>query len=86
MPWRFKLHVNDVVNDTLIQHDVVYLQHTENSGVLSCLGQNLILKELKERTTEELAFYDCLWEIEKHDASPDAYILRHLMSGMVLGQ
>jgi hypothetical protein len=29
MPWRFKLHVNDVVNDTLIQHDVVYLQHTE---------------------------------------------------------
>lgn len=29
MPWRFKLHVNDVVNDTLIQHDVVYLKHTE---------------------------------------------------------
>lgn len=29
MPWRFKLHVNDVINDTLIQHDVVYLQHTE---------------------------------------------------------
>ena len=28
MPWRFKLHVNDVVNDTLIQHDVVFLQHT----------------------------------------------------------
>lgn len=25
MPWRFKLHVNDVINDTLIQHDVVYL-------------------------------------------------------------
>lgn len=29
MPWRFKLHVNDVINDTLIQHDVVYLKHTE---------------------------------------------------------
>jgi hypothetical protein len=29
MPWRFKLHVNNVVNDTLIQHDVVYLKHTE---------------------------------------------------------
>jgi hypothetical protein len=29
MPWRFMLHVNNVVNDTLIQHDVVYLKHTE---------------------------------------------------------
>lgn len=29
MPWIFKLHVNDVINETLIQHDVVYLQHTE---------------------------------------------------------
>jgi hypothetical protein len=29
MPWRFKIHVNDVINDTLIQHDVVYLKHTE---------------------------------------------------------
>lgn len=29
MPWRFKLHVNEVINDSLIQHDVVYLQHTE---------------------------------------------------------
>lgn len=29
MPWRFNLHVNDLVNDCLIQHDVVYLQHTE---------------------------------------------------------
>lgn len=32
-----------------------------------------------------MPFYECLWEIEKHDASPDAYILRHLMSGMTLG-
>ncbi len=52
MPWRFKLHVNEVINDSLIQHDVVYLSHTENKGVLSCLGQNLILKELKESTTD----------------------------------
>ena len=27
-----------------------------------------------------------MWEIEKHDATDDAYILRHLMSGMVLSQ
>jgi hypothetical protein len=27
-----------------------------------------------------------LWEIEKHDATESAYILRHLMSGMILGQ
>jgi hypothetical protein len=54
--------------------------------VLSSLGQNIILKELKEKITEDLSFYECLWEIEKHDATPYAYILRHLMSGMVLGQ
>lgn len=44
------------------------------------------MKELKERENEDLPFYDCLWEIEKHDATSDAYILRHLMSGMILGQ
>jgi hypothetical protein len=55
--------------------------------VLSTHGQNIILKELKDKTTDELCFYECLWEIERHkDASEDAYILRHLMSGMVLGQ
>ena len=26
-----------------------------------------------------------MWEIEKHDSTDDAYILRHLMSGMTLG-
>jgi hypothetical protein len=26
-----------------------------------------------------------LWEIEKHDTTDDAYILRHLMSGQTLG-
>jgi hypothetical protein len=55
--------------------------------VLSTQGQNIILKELKEKTTDELCFYECLWEIERHQAAgDDAYILRHLMSGMVLGQ
>jgi len=29
MPWKFVLHVNNVINDTLIQHDIVYLSHTE---------------------------------------------------------
>ena len=38
MPWRFKLHVNDVVNDTLIQHDVVYLQHTEKYSCCYVVG------------------------------------------------
>ncbi len=33
MPWRFKLHVNDVINETLIQHDVVYLKHTEKYSI-----------------------------------------------------
>ena len=45
-----------------------------------------MLKELKERESEDLPFYNCLWEIEKHDATADAYIMRHLMSGMILGQ
>ena len=38
MAWRFKLHVNDVVNDTLIQHDVVYLKHTEKYGFCDAAG------------------------------------------------
>lgn len=40
---------------------------------------------MKEENGDELPFYECLWEIEKHDASEHAYILRHLMSGMTLG-
>ena len=28
MPWQFVLHVNEVENDCLIQHDIVYFQHT----------------------------------------------------------
>ena len=45
----------------------------------------IILKEMKEEGGEGLPFYECLWEVEKHDISDDAYILRHLMSGMTLG-
>lgn len=34
-PWTFKLHMKEVINnDTLIQHDIGYLQHTQNQGVL----------------------------------------------------
>lgn len=40
---------------------------------------------MKNECGDELPFYECLWEIEKHDATDDAYILRHLMSGMTLG-
>lgn len=40
---------------------------------------------MKTEGTDQLPFYECLWEIEKHDATDDAYILRHLMSGMTLG-
>ena len=30
MPWRFKLHIRDIdVTDSLIQHDIIYFQHTE---------------------------------------------------------
>lgn len=29
MPWQFQLHMCDVVNDSLIQHDIIYFQHTE---------------------------------------------------------
>lgn len=38
MPWRFKLHVNNVINDTLIQHDVVYLKHTEKYFLFYAAG------------------------------------------------
>lgn len=29
MPWEFVLHMVEVENDSLIQHDIIYLQHTE---------------------------------------------------------
>lgn len=29
MPWTFQLHFNDADNDSLIQHDIVYLEHTQ---------------------------------------------------------
>lgn len=29
MPWKFKLHVQDVINESLIQHDIIFFQHTE---------------------------------------------------------
>ena len=28
MPWKFVLHFKEVENDSLIQHDIVYLEHT----------------------------------------------------------
>lgn len=47
---------------------------------------SIILKEMKEPSESPgLCFYECLWEIEKHDSSEDAYILRHLMSGQTMG-
>lgn len=38
MPWNFQLHFQDVENDSLIQHDIVFFRHTENGGVLSAAG------------------------------------------------
>jgi hypothetical protein len=35
MPWLFVLHFNDVDNDSLIQHDIVYLEHTEKYFISS---------------------------------------------------
>jgi hypothetical protein len=29
MPWKFRLQFKEVENDSLIQHDIVYLEHTE---------------------------------------------------------
>jgi hypothetical protein len=40
---------------------------------------------MKKEVGDGLPFYECLWEIEKHDEADHAYILRHLMSGMTLG-
>jgi hypothetical protein len=40
---------------------------------------------MKNESGDELPFYECLWEIEKHEETNDSYILRHLMSGMTLG-
>lgn len=28
MPWQFVLHMVEVQNDSLIQHDIIYFQHT----------------------------------------------------------
>lgn len=44
MPWQFQLHFNSVENDSLIQHDIVFLRHTANNGILSAIGQNIVLK------------------------------------------
>lgn len=44
-----------------------------------------MLKEQKEQVSDDLCFYECLWEIEKHNATEHSYILRHLMSGMTFG-
>jgi hypothetical protein len=29
MPWEFVLHMVEVENESLIQHDIIYFQHTE---------------------------------------------------------
>ena len=30
MPWRFQLHIRDIdVTESLIQHDIIYFEHTE---------------------------------------------------------
>ena len=45
MPWHFQLHINDIdVTQSLIQHDIIYFQHTENNGILSTSGMDIILK------------------------------------------
>lgn len=44
MPWQFQLHFKEVENDSLIQHDIVYLRHTANSGILSAIGRSIVLK------------------------------------------
>lgn len=57
MPWLFQLHFKEVENDSLIQHDVVYLRHTENNGILSAVGEDIVLKESKIEGLEGLHFY-----------------------------
>lgn len=83
MPWKFKLHMKDVVNDILIQHDIGYLQHTCSGGVITAFNNEIGLKEAKT-PSNTLQFYDCLWEFERAE-NPDEYIFRHLMSGMTMG-
>ncbi len=83
MPWKFRLHMKDVVNDILIQHDIGYLQHSGNGGVITAFNNEIGLKEAKVQLNT-LQFYDCLWEFERH-LGPDEYIFRHLMSGMTMG-
>lgn len=85
MPWQFQIHFKEAENESLIQHDIVYLQHTENNGILSAIGEDIVLKEAKEETSEGLNFYESLWEIEKNGQEDSSYIMRHLMSGMTLG-
>lgn len=48
MPWQFQIHFKEAENESLIQHDIVYLQHTENNGILSAIGEDIVLKEAKE--------------------------------------
>jgi hypothetical protein len=45
MPWRFKLHVNNVENDILVQHDVVFLQHTEKYQLFHVVLESWPLQE-----------------------------------------
>jgi hypothetical protein len=59
--------MEEVINNTLIQHDIGYLQHTENQGVLIAFRNEVALKEWKNVQSVNLACYDCLWEIEKHE-------------------
>ena len=69
MPWRFQLHIRDIdVTESLIQHDIIYFEHTEkylfswcSKGILSTKGMEIILKEMKEEGGEGLPFYECLW-------------------------
>lgn len=75
--------MNDVVNQKLIQHDIVYFEHSENKGILTAFKNTVALKESKHPSWV-LSCYDCLWEIEQSSNEEDEYILRHLMSGMTL--
>ena len=50
MPWKFVLHFNDVDNDSLIQHDIVYLEHTEKYFL------NNILVKVSYQWTKDKSF------------------------------
>lgn len=39
-----------------MQHDIVYLRHTNNGGILSAIGGDIVLKEGKDES-EGLHFY-----------------------------